>query len=131
MTQRYDAIIIGTGQAGPPLAKRLSDAGMSVAIVERHLFGGTCVNTGCIPTKAMVASAYVAHMMRRAWDFGVTADASVRVEMPRVRSRKEAIAMLSRTGVEKMLRDLKNCDVYTGHAQFRSASEVAVGEARL
>ena len=66
LTQRYDAIIIGTGQAGPSLAKRLSQAGMSVAVVERHLFGGTCVNTGCIPTKAMVASAYAAHVARRA-----------------------------------------------------------------
>ena len=67
----YDAIIIGTGQAGPPLAKRLTGAGLSVAIIERHLFGGTCVNTGCIPTKAMVASAYAAHMARRAGEYGV------------------------------------------------------------
>ena len=71
MTQRFDAIIIGTGQAGPPLAARLSAAGMKVAIIERGRFGGTCVNTGCIPTKAMVASAYVAHMARRAADYGV------------------------------------------------------------
>jgi pyruvate/2-oxoglutarate dehydrogenase complex dihydrolipoamide dehydrogenase (E3) component len=74
MSTHYDAIVIGTGQAGPPLAKRLSNAGMSVAIVERHLFGGTCVNTGCIPTKAMVASAYAAHLARRAREYGVVID---------------------------------------------------------
>jgi len=77
MSHTYDAIIIGTGKASPPLARRLSSAGMSVAIVERHRFGGTCVNTGCIPTKAMVASAYIAHAARRAWEFGVTIDGDV------------------------------------------------------
>jgi pyruvate/2-oxoglutarate dehydrogenase complex dihydrolipoamide dehydrogenase (E3) component len=131
MTQLYDAIIIGTGQAGPPLAKRLCDAGMSVAIVERHLFGGTCVNTGCIPTKAMVASAYVAHMARGVDDFGVLVNGSVSVDMKRVKTRKDSISAGSRIGVEKMLRELKHCDVYTGHAQFRSEREVAVGDALL
>src|SRR6266436_4542203 len=91
-TNDYDAIIIGAGQAGPSLAKRLSKAGMSVAIAERHLFGGTCVNTGCIPTKAMVASAYAAHMARRAADFGVMVDGGVRVDMKRVKARKDAIS---------------------------------------
>jgi hypothetical protein len=90
ITTTYDAIIIGTGQAGPPLAKRLSDAGMSVAIVERHLFGGTCGNTGCIPTKAMVASAYAAQLARRAADFGVAIDSTVRVDMKRVNARTDA-----------------------------------------
>jgi pyruvate/2-oxoglutarate dehydrogenase complex dihydrolipoamide dehydrogenase (E3) component len=92
MTKKYDAIIIGTGQAGPSLAKRLSDAGMSVAVIERHLFGGTCVNTGCIPTKAMVASAYAAHIANRARDFGVVVDGDVRVDMKSVKARKDAIA---------------------------------------
>jgi pyruvate/2-oxoglutarate dehydrogenase complex dihydrolipoamide dehydrogenase (E3) component len=128
MSHAYDAIIIGTGQAGPPLARRLSIAGMSVAIVERHLFGGTCVNTGCIPTKAMVASAYIAHGARRAREFGVTIDGEVHVDMNTVKARKDAIAERSRAGVEKMLRGLPRCQVYTGHARFRTAREVAVGE---
>jgi pyruvate/2-oxoglutarate dehydrogenase complex dihydrolipoamide dehydrogenase (E3) component len=130
MTQRekYDAIIIGTGQAGPSLANRLSSAGMSVAIVERHLFGGTCVNTGCIPTKAMVASAYAAHLAHRASDYGVVIDGNVRVDMQRVKSRKDAISERSRVGVEQWLRGLSRCTVYTGHARFQSAHEIIVGE---
>jgi pyruvate/2-oxoglutarate dehydrogenase complex dihydrolipoamide dehydrogenase (E3) component len=127
----YDAIIVGTGQAGPPLAKRLSDAGMSVAIVERHLFGGTCVNTGCIPTKAMVASAYAVQVARRAADYGVAIDGRVTVDMKRVKARKDAISERSRTGVEKMLRSLPKCTVYTGHARFQSAREISVGESVL
>src|SRR5437899_11944568 len=107
MTKSVDAIIIGTGQAGPPLAKRLSDAGMSVAIIERHLFGGTCVNTGCIPTKAMVASAYAAHMARRAADFGLALDGGVRVAMKHVKARKDAISGHSRRRVEPVLLTLK------------------------
>src|SRR5580765_2818817 len=126
MSQRYDAIIIGTGQAGPSLARRLSQAGMTVAIIERHLFGGTCVNTGCTPTKAMVASAYAAHVARRAHDFGVTVDGNVCVDMKRVKARKDAIAERSRVGLEKSLRTLPRCDVYTGHARFRTAREVEV-----
>ena len=126
MSQRYDAIIIGTGQAGPSLARRLSQAGMSVAVIERHLFGGTCVNTGCTPTKAMVASAYAAHVARRAHDFGVTVDGNVCVDMKRVKARKDAIAERSRVGLEKYLRTLPRCDVYTGHARFRTAREVEV-----
>jgi pyruvate/2-oxoglutarate dehydrogenase complex dihydrolipoamide dehydrogenase (E3) component len=128
MTQEYDAIIIGSGQAGPPLTKRLSDAGMSVAIVERHLFGGTCVNTGCIPTKTMVASAYAAHIGRRARDFGVVINAEVGVDMKSVKARKDEISERSRVGVEKMLRGLPHCDVYTGQARFQSAREVSVGD---
>src|SRR3954471_23347727 len=103
MTETFDAIIIGTGQAGPPLARRLAGAGMRVAIVERHLFGGTCVNTGCIPTKAMVASAYAAHLARRAADFGVAVAGAVRVDMTRVKARKDAISGQSREGVERSL----------------------------
>ena len=124
----YDAIIIGAGQAGPSLAKRLSDAGMSVAFAERHLFGGTCVNTGCIPTKAMVASAYAAYVARRASDYGVVVNGAVSVDMKRVKARKDAIAERSRTGVETLLRTLPHCDVYTAHARLRGPREVTVGE---
>src|SRR4030081_1117184 len=95
----YDAIIIGTGQAGPPLARRLAAAGMKVALIERKLFGGTCVNTGCIPTKTLVASAYAAHLARRAADFGVTLGGSVGVDMKAVKARKDAVSGMSRTGV--------------------------------
>ncbi len=128
MSQRYDAIIIGTGQAGPALAGRLSDAGMSVAVIERHLVGGTCVNTGCTPTKAMVASAYAAHVVRRAHDFGVVAEGNVRVDMKRVKARKDAIAERSRVGLEKFLRGLPRCQLHTGHARFRSSREVEVND---
>ena len=126
----FDAIVIGAGQAGPPLAKRLTKAGMSVAIIERHLFGGTCVNTGCIPTKAMVASAYVAHLARRAGEYGVRVG-SVTVDLKTVMDRKRAIAERSRIGVEEMLRSLERCSVYTGHARFLSANEIGVGDATL
>jgi len=126
--QTYDAIVIGTGQAGPPLAKRLSDAGMSVAIVERHLFGGTCVNTGCIPTKTMVASAYAAHLARRARDFGVAIDGDVSVDMRRVKARKDSISEQSRVGVENTLRGLPRCVVHLGHARFQTARQVVVGD---
>jgi pyruvate/2-oxoglutarate dehydrogenase complex dihydrolipoamide dehydrogenase (E3) component len=131
MTANFDAIIIGTGQAGPSLAQRLAASGMSVAIVERKLFGGTCVNTGCIPTKTMVASAYAAHMARRAAVFGVNVGADVTVDMQRVKARKDAVSGKSRTGVETSLKQMKNCTVYEGHARFESAREVSVGERRL
>lgn len=99
MTQRFDAIIIGTGQAGPPLAARLSGAGLKVAIVERGRFGGTCVNTGCIPTKAMVASAYAARMAQRAAEYGVVIDGGVTVDMRRVKARKDEISGRDRKSV--------------------------------
>jgi pyruvate/2-oxoglutarate dehydrogenase complex dihydrolipoamide dehydrogenase (E3) component len=125
--QQFDAIIIGTGQAGPPLAARLAKAGMKVAIIERKAFGGTCVNTGCIPTKTMVASAYAARMARRAGDFGVRLQGDVTVDMKAVKARKDAISGQSRTGVEQWLKGLKSCTVYEGHALFLSPREVAVG----
>lgn len=127
----YDAIIIGTGQAGPPLAGRLAAAGMKVAIVERKRFGGTCVNTGCIPTKAMVASAYVAHMARRAAEYGVGIGAGVTVNLKEVMARKDSISGRSREGVEKWLRGMSNCTVYIGHARFESPRIVTVGAERL
>ena len=131
MTRTFDAIIIGTGQAGPSLANRLAGAGMKVAIIERKLFGGTCVNTGCIPTKALVASAHAAHLARRAADFGVSLGGSVSVDMSKVKSRKDAISEKSRTGVESGLRKLKNCTVYQGHARFVSKHAISVGDQTL
>jgi len=131
MTTAYDAIVIGTGQAGPSLAARLAKAGMKVAIVERKLFGGTCVNTGCIPTKTMVASAYAAHMVRRAAEFGVDAGGRWSVDMRRVKARKDAISGEHRTGVESWLKKMDNCTVYEGHARFDSSHEVSVGPHRL
>ncbi|ALA20251.1 MULTISPECIES: FAD-containing oxidoreductase [unclassified Chelatococcus] len=123
----YDAIIIGTGQAGPALAARLSEAGMRLAVIERKFFGGTCVNTGCIPTKALVASAYAAHMARRAADFGVAIQGEVAVDMERVKARKDAISGKSRSGVESWVRGLANCTVLQGHARFTGPDTVVVG----
>ncbi|HEX4135828.1 MAG TPA: FAD-containing oxidoreductase [Bryobacteraceae bacterium] len=131
MPTEFDAIIIGTGQAGPSLAGRLANAGKKVAIVERKLFGGTCVNTGCIPTKAMVASAYAAHLARRAADFGIAIEGSVGTDMKRVKARKDAISGKSRTGVENRMKSLTNCTVFEGHARFESMNEVAVGDRKL
>ena len=127
----YDAIIIGTGQAGPPLAGRLAAAGMKVAVIERKRFGGTCVNTGCIPTKAMVASAYAAHMARRGAEYGVHVAGDVRVDISEVMARKERISGRSREGLEKWLKSLENCTVYEGHAQFESPRVVRVDSDRL
>jgi pyruvate/2-oxoglutarate dehydrogenase complex dihydrolipoamide dehydrogenase (E3) component len=126
--KRYDAIVIGTGQAGPALARRLASAGMTVAIIERKLFGGTCVNTGCTPTKALVASAYAAHMARRAADFGVNVGGPVSVDMTRVKARMRAIVSPSTQGVERSLRRTEGCTVYQGHARFVAPREVAVGD---
>jgi len=98
----FDAIIIGGGQAGPSLAGRLTAAGMSVALIERKLVGGTCVNTGCMPTKALVASAYAAHLARRAGDFGVTTG-PVGIDMGKVAARAHGVTMKARTGNEHWL----------------------------
>ena len=127
----FDAIILGAGQAGPPLAGRLTQAGQRVAMVERKLFGGTCVNTGCIPTKTMVASAYAAHLARRSGDFGVQVPGPVTVDMKAVKARKDAVLGKSRTGVESWLRGMENCTVFHEQARFLSAHEVQVGEETL
>ena len=128
---RFDAIIIGTGQAGPSLAHRLARAGMTVAIVERKLFGGTCVNTGCMPTKTLVASAYAAHVARRAADYGVVLSGNVQIDMPRVKARADTVSANARAGVEKGLRSLDRCTVIQGHARFEAAGVVRVGEEQL
>jgi len=128
----FDAIIVGAGQAGPSLASRLTAAGMSIAYVERHLFGGTCVNTGCTPTKTMIASAYAAHVARRAADYGVTlGPGPVGIDMARVIARREAIVAPSRNGVESSLRNNPRCTVYTGTATFTAPYTLRVNDDEL
>ena len=128
MSRHFDAIIIGTGQAGPSLAARFATAGMAVAIIERHKFGGTCVNTGCIPTKTLIASADAAHVARRGAEFGFVVNGDVRVDMKRVKARKDEISGRSNKGVEGWLRGLKNCTVIQGHARFESSRTVIVND---
>jgi pyruvate/2-oxoglutarate dehydrogenase complex dihydrolipoamide dehydrogenase (E3) component len=127
MNQSFDAIVVGAGQAGPSLAARLAGAGWNVAMVERHLFGGTCVNTGCTPTKAMVASAHAAHLARRGADFGFQTS-PVTVDLRAVKARKDAIVANSRNSVEKWLRTTKNVSVFTGTAAFASPTTMRVGD---
>lgn len=127
----YDAIIIGTGQSGPALARRLVAAGWKIAIIERKLFGGTCVNTGCTPTKTLVASAYAAHLARRAADYGVKVAGTINVDMKAVKARKDAVVAPSRNGVERSLKSLQGCTVYQGHGRFVAEKKVAVNGAEL
>ena len=131
MITTFDAVIIGTGQAGPALAARLSAAGMKVAVAEKHKFGGTCVNDGCTPTKAMVASAYAAHMARRAGEYGVLVEGSPRIDMKRVKARKDEIVRKSSGGVEKWMLGLKGVTVYRERARFVGPTDVQVGSERL
>lgn len=128
--KRYDAIVIGAGQAGPALAERLTGAGMTVALIERKLFGGTCVNTGCMPTKTLVASAYAAHMARRGGNFGVITGA-VRIDMARVKARADAVAANARANIERWLNGMQRCTVIHGHACFESADTIRVGDRLL
>jgi pyruvate/2-oxoglutarate dehydrogenase complex dihydrolipoamide dehydrogenase (E3) component len=123
----YDAIIIGTGQAGPPLARRMAGSGMKVAIIERGRFGGTCINTGCTPTKTLIASAYAAHVARRGADYGFSAG-DAKVDMKRVKARKDQVVGLSNRKVEQSLKSLENCRVYETHARFVSPCEVQAGD---
>jgi pyruvate/2-oxoglutarate dehydrogenase complex dihydrolipoamide dehydrogenase (E3) component len=124
----FDAIVIGAGQAGPSLTGRLTAAGMTVAMIERHLFGGTCVNTGCTPTKTLVATARVAHQARRAAEYGVKLEGSVSVDMHAVKARKDTVVQWSRTNLEKWLGGMERCTVVQGHARFESPHEVRVGD---
>lgn len=126
-SETFDAIVVGAGQAGPPLAARLAAAGQRVAFIERDLFGGTCVNTGCTPTKTYVASAKAAHMARRAADFGVTVGGEVRVDLRAVKARKDAVVAQSRAGVEAWLRGMPGCEVIEGHARFVAPDTLRVG----
>src|ERR1700761_2494110 len=116
MSEQFDAIIVGAGQAGPALAGRLTAAGMRVALIERQLFGGTCVNTGCTPTKTLVASAKVAQQSRVAAKFGVRIGGPLSVDWSAVRARKDAVVGNSRNGLERWLRDMQNLTLVQGHA---------------
>jgi len=127
----FDAAIVGTGQAGPALAARLSTVGMKVAVIERHKFGGTCVNDGCTPTKAMVASAYAMHLARRAADYGVALAAAPRADMKRIKARKDAIVRNSSESVESWMRGLRNAQVYRGQARFTGSNTLQVNDERI
>src|SRR2546423_2660434 len=128
MATKYDAIVIGTGQAGPSLAVRLADTGMKVAIIERKRFGGTCVNNGCIPTKTLVASARTAHVARRAGDYGVTIPGLIAGDMKKVKARKDAVVRKSSECLQKGLKDTQTPTVIAGHARFAGAHRVRVGD---
>ncbi|CAM3498832.1 FAD-containing oxidoreductase [Mycobacterium colombiense] len=127
MTEHFDAIIVGAGQAGPPLAGRLTAAGQRVAVVERKLIGGTCVNNGCIPTKTLVASAHAAHLARRGTEYGV-ATGPVSVDMAKVKARKDEIMLGDRKGVEDWLEGMNGCTVFRGHAVFADPHTLRVGD---
>jgi pyruvate/2-oxoglutarate dehydrogenase complex dihydrolipoamide dehydrogenase (E3) component len=130
MAEKFDAIIVGAGQAGPPLAGRLTDAGQTVAVIERKLVGGTCVNTGCIPTKTLVASAHAAHLARRGAEYGVgTGD--VTVDMAKVKARKDKIMLDDRSGLESWLQGMDGCTFIRGHARFEDAHTISVDGRRL
>lgn len=128
MARAFDAIIIGAGQAGPTLAGRLTAAGQTVALVERKDFGGTCVNTGCMPTKTLVASAYAAHLARRAADYGVSGVGDVGVDMKRVHDRARKVTLDARGNLEKWLGGMAGCTVFRGHARFEGPDTVRVGD---
>lgn len=131
MSRSFDAIIIGAGQAGPSLAGRLNDAGMTVAIIERHLVGGTCVNTGCKPTKTLIASAYAAHMAGRGGDFGFAVSGPVTIDMPAVAARAGKVILDSRTGNESWLAGMAHVELIRGHARFTGPNSVVVNDETL
>jgi pyruvate/2-oxoglutarate dehydrogenase complex dihydrolipoamide dehydrogenase (E3) component len=128
MSEMFDAIIVGAGQAGPSLAGRLTDAGMTVALIERHLVGGTCVNTGCMPTKALVASAYAAHVARRSADYGVVIGGDIGIDMKAVHARARQVTLNARGGNEKWLEGMKGLTFLRGHAVFEGPDTIRVGE---
>jgi pyruvate/2-oxoglutarate dehydrogenase complex dihydrolipoamide dehydrogenase (E3) component len=131
VSRKFDAIVVGAGQAGPPMAGRLTAAGMTVAVIERKLFGGTCVNTGCIPTKTLIASAHTAHTARRGGDFGVNMGGAVSVDMKKVKARKDEVSGASRRGVESWLKGMAGCTVFEGHARFTGPHVLAVNGEEL
>jgi len=128
MSTKFDAIVIGTGQSGPSLAAAFAVKGMNVAIIERNLFGGTCVNTGCIPTKTLVASARVAYVAKNAEKYGVNIDGSISINMKAVKARKDEVAGTSNKNVESWMRGTENLKIYEGHGRFLSDNTVSVGD---
>ncbi len=124
----FDAIIVGAGQAGPPLAGRLTDAGQTVAVIERKLVGGTCVNSGCIPTKTLVASAHTAHAARRGADYGGVFTGDISVDMAKVKARKDGIVLGDRSGVESWIEGMPGCTLIRGHARFSDPHTIRVGD---
>lgn len=129
--EKFDAIVIGTGQAGPSLAAKCADEGLKTAVIEKDKFGGTCVNTGCTPTKAMVASARAAHMARRGNDFGVEISGDIKVNLKKVKARKDKLVKNSTEGVEGWLRETNNLTVIEGHARFIENKIIRVGDRTL
>ncbi len=126
MSTHYDAIVIGTGQSGPPLAERLNREGLKTAIIERKLIGGTCVNVGCIPTKTLVGSARIAEFARRAGQFGVLINGPVKVDMKRVKARKDELAGAANRGVAAWIEGMEHVTLYRGHARFVDPGTVGV-----
>ena len=124
---RYDAVVIGSGQAGNPLSQKLADQGWTVALIEKEHLGGTCVNTGCTPTKTMVASAQVAHYARHADVWGVQTGA-LRVDLPSVVARKDRVVSQWRSGVEKKIAERKNLHLYRGAARFMTPHRIRVDQ---
>jgi pyruvate/2-oxoglutarate dehydrogenase complex dihydrolipoamide dehydrogenase (E3) component len=128
VTRKFDAIIVGAGQAGPPLAGRLTAQGQTVAVIERKLVGGTCVNYGCIPTKTLVASAYAAHVARRGAEYGFSVGADVTVDMAKVKARKDKISSDDRHGLESWLEGMEGATLIRGHARFVDPHTIRVGD---
>jgi pyruvate/2-oxoglutarate dehydrogenase complex dihydrolipoamide dehydrogenase (E3) component len=131
MNQFFDAIVIGAGQAGPSLAGRLTAAGMKVALIERKLIGGTCVNTGCMPTKTLIASAYAAHLARRSTEYGIAIESPITIDMKRIKARADTVSTNARRGIETWLRGMDGLTVIEGHARFESRDIIRVGESLL
>ena len=128
MNRKFNAIVIGTGQSGPSLAVRLANAGHKTAIIERKLFGGTCVNVGCIPTKTLIASARAAHVARHAAEYGVIIDSAIHVDMAKVKARKDAVVRQSNQGVTNWLKGTANLTVIEGHGRFVAPRTVWVND---
>src|SRR5262245_23653178 len=131
MEQTFDAIVVSAGQAGPPLAVDCAQHGLRTVLIERERLGGTCVNNGCIPTKTLVASARAAQVARRAAEWGVQLDGSVRVDMPAVKARMDGVVEQSRQGLSRWIAGTSGLTLLMGHARFVDAHTVEVAGRRL